>query len=194
MKNFLLIFIFLLGIQLSSCGTPDDNRKARLMSGSTDQIIARSGTTFRNKDRAFKDAQNRLMSGGGLLGKKPMKVENLFKQGEKQTTSSIGLPINAILWKSSLETISFMPLSSADPFAGVIITDWFNSPENINERCKINIFIKGKEFQSDNLSVNTFCQNRQNNMWVDISTRDDDSIKIENAILNKAKKIKLTIN
>ena len=194
MKNFLLIFVFLLGVQLSSCGTPEDNRKARLMAGSKDQIIARSGTTFRNDDRAFKDAQNRLMSGGGLFGKKGLAVEDLFGQQTEQSSTSIGLPINAILWKSSLETISFMPIASADPFAGLIITDWYNSPQNIDERCKINIFIKGKELKSDNLSVNTFCQNRNNNLWVDIDTKKENSTKIENAILNKAKKIKLALN
>ena len=92
------------------------------MAASKDQIIARSGTTFRNEDRAFKDAQNRLMSGGGLFGKKGLAVEDLFGQQTEQSSTSIGLPINAILWKSSLETISFMPIASADPFAGIIIT------------------------------------------------------------------------
>ena len=180
---------------LTSCwGTPEDNRKSRLMSGSVDQIIAKSGTTFRNKDRAYKDAMNRLNTGGGLLGKKPMGVEDLFNNQGSTSTATIGLPINVFLWKGSIETISFMPLSSADPFAGVIITDWYSSQSNTSERCKVNIFIKGKEFKSNNLDVNTFCQNLKDDRWVDVVVSQQDNAKLENAILNKAKKIKLSTN
>ena len=46
--------------------------------------------------------------------------------------------INGFLWRASLDTLSFLPLSSADPFGGVIITDWYTSKENTNERCKLN--------------------------------------------------------
>ena len=48
-----------------------------------------------------------------------------------------------------MESISFMPLSSVDPFAGIIITDWYTSQSVPNERCKINIFIKGQEMKTD---------------------------------------------
>jgi hypothetical protein len=197
MNIFLKLTIFILILPLASCGglgTPEDNKKAKRMSGSVDQIIARSGTTFRNQDSAMKDAYNRLNTGGGMLGKKPMGVEGLFNQNQKNSgVASIGLPINAILWKSSLETINFMPLSSVDPFSGVIITDWYSS-SNQNERCKINIFIKGREFKSTNLDVNIFCQNLIENMWLDSSVNKENNLKLENAILNSAKKMKLSIN
>jgi len=194
MKFFICFTILVSLFFLNSCGTPADNAKSKAMSGSVDQIIARSGTTFRDKDRALKDAKNRLNTGGGLLGKKTQSVNSLFGGSSEDNVASIGLPINAILWKSSLEVIDFMPLSQADPFAGVIITDWYTSETNIQERCKVNIFIRGKELKSNNVNVNIFCQNLMNNQWVDVATKDEDDIKIENAILSKAKKIKLTIN
>ena len=108
--------------------------------------------------------------------------------------SSIGMPINPYLWKGSLETISFMPLSSADPFGGIIITDWYSDGQTINERCKINIFIKGLELKTSNLKVNTFCQSFENNRWIDLPTSASQSAQLENAILNKAKRIKLAKN
>ena len=37
------------------------------------------------------------------------------------------MPINPYLWSASLETLSFIPLSSADPFGGTIFTDWYSS-------------------------------------------------------------------
>ena len=104
------------------------------------------------------------------------------------------MPINATLWKSSIEVIEFMPIASADPFAGIIITDWYSSQENANERCKLNIFIKGVELRSDNLNVNVFCQNFVNQKWVDLNPDPENDRKIENAILNKAKKNIIKIN
>ena len=157
-------------------------------------IIERSGTqlgggsTAGDRRLQLQDAENRLRSGGGLFGK-----EGGITLGGKKSSSisSIGLPINPYIWRASLETIDFMPLISADPFAGIIITDWYSQVET-NERCKINIYIKGVELKSSNLKVNSFCQELSaSNNWVDIkknSNDNDNDIKLENAILNKAKK------
>ncbi|MBO6468396.1 MAG: DUF3576 domain-containing protein, partial [Pelagibacteraceae bacterium] len=139
---------------------------------------------------ALADAENRLKSGGGLLGKKGLSLGEINKS--EKTTATIGLPINPYLWKGSLETIDFMPLASVDPFAGIIITDWYANQGAPNERCKINIFIKGYEMKTDNLKVNSFCQSLSNGQWVDIKNNIDNDAKLENAILNKAKKIRLS--
>jgi len=101
------------------------------------------------------------------------------------------MPINPYLWKASLETLSFIPLSSADPFGGTIFTDWYTSELNENERCKINVFISGSELRSQNLRVSSFCEVFNNNKWIGVKTSDQNNIDLENAILNKAKKIKL---
>ena len=106
-------------------------------------------------------------------------------------SGGVGMPINPYLWKASLETIDFMPLSSTDPFAGTIITDWYISQTNENERCKLNIFINGQELKTENLKVLSFCQDLKNNQWVNKNTNKEDNIKLENAILNKAKKLKI---
>ena len=159
------------------------------------EIIRRSGTPFNlatDKDLAMSDAENRLLSGGGLLGKKANLnfLDNSNKNSSQ--TSTVGMPINAYLWKASIETINFMPLSSTDPFAGTIITDWYTVESNLGERCKLNVFINGKELKTANLKVSSFCQSLKNNQWVNIPSNTDDNTKLENVILNKAKKLKLT--
>jgi len=119
----------------------------------------------------------------------------VFLEDEKSNSSEIstvGLPINPYLWKASLETIDFMPLSSTDPFAGIIITDWYTAENNTGERCKLNIFVKGADLKTDNLKVSSFCQSLENNQWVNKSLIKEDNIRLENVILNKAKKLKLT--
>ena len=157
-----------------------------------DAIIERSGTVFRGEEMAWKDAQNRLQSGGGLFGKKA-ELSALGGKKTDQSYSSIGLPINPYLWRGSLETISFMPLVSADPFAGIIITEWYSDEKNQNQRCKLNIFIKGVELKTNNLKVNSFCQIlNENGNWVDQLVNEDNNHQLENAILNQAKKIKLS--
>jgi hypothetical protein len=85
-----------------------------------------------------------------------------------------------------------MPLSSTDPFAGIIITDWYTAENNTEERCKLNIFVKGADLKTDNLKVSSFCQSLENNQWVNKSLIKEDNIRLENVILNKAKKLKLT--
>ena len=152
-----------------------------------------TGNSANDRREIMDDAQNRLRTGGGLFGKKAcMDILNI---GDKKSNnmSSMGLPINPYLWKASLETINFMPLASADPFSGVIITDWYSTKNNLNERCKVNVFIKGVELKTSNLKVNSFCQKyADNKAWINQDQIQNNNIELENAILNKAKKIKLS--
>ena len=196
-RRFILIFLLpVLSFFLISCNETRGIDASKLEAQTRGEIIKRSGTNMpggsAEKDRvALADAENRLRSGGGLLGKKGLALGDMNKS-DKTTTTAIGLPINPYLWKGSLETIDFMPLASADPFAGIIITDWYTSQNTPNERCKINIFIKGYKMKTDNLKVNSFCQSLSNGQWVDIKNNIDNDAKLENAILNKAKKIRLS--
>ena len=98
------------------------------------------------------------------------------------------------LWRASLDVVDFMPLSSVDAVSGVIITDWYGGSDNPNERCKLNIFIKGKELKTNNLKVKSFCQQLRDGAWLTIDNSADKDRQIENAILNRAKKIKLSLN
>jgi hypothetical protein len=50
------------------------------------------------------------------------------------TAAAIG--VNGYLWRATLDTLAFMPLASADPYGGVVITDWYTNPEKPDERFK----------------------------------------------------------
>tara|TARA_Y100000588_G_C14186830_1_gene896225 strand:- start:695 stop:1306 length:612 start_codon:yes stop_codon:yes gene_type:complete len=199
-KFFAFFILFVASFYLMSCNRGvEDTSELWAKNQSRQAIIDRSGTTFQAgsdkdaKERQMNDAQNRLRTGGGLLGKKPTELKDLLGSGKDQQTASIGMPINPYLWKASLETLEFMPFASADPFAGVIITDWYTSQNKIDERCKINVFIKGVDLKTDNLKVNAFCQILSDSgNWIDQEQNLENNRKIENAILNKAKKIRLS--
>ena len=199
------IFVFLFVLFLVGCNknlTEEEKKELWSNAQTTGQIIERSGTVFNsgtNKDLAMRDATTRLQTGGGLFGKKGLSLSSKglsigSSEGKSKQivqNEAIGMPINPYLWKASLETISFMPLTSSDPFGGTIITDWYTSASNENERCKLNIFINGSELKTENLKVSSFCQIFKNQKWINTKNNVQNDIKIENAILNKAKKIRL---
>ncbi len=157
-------------------------------------IIERSGTKFNSAvdpELALRDAETRLQSGGGMLGKGGLSVDGLLGRNDVKQQTSIAMNVNAYLWRGALETINFMPLSSADQAGGVIITDWYSTNNNYNERCKLNIFITGTSLKTDNLKVSSFCQELKDQTWVNKEVNKENNIKIENAILNRAKKLRL---
>ena len=159
-------------------------------------IIDRSGTKFNSAldmDLAMRDAETRLQSGGGMLGKGGLSVDGILggNTNNDQGNFVSSMNVNVFLWRGALETIDFMPLSSADQIGGTIITDWYSTDDNYNERCKLNIFISGMTLKAENLRVTSFCQELKNQTWINKKINKENNIKIENAILNRAKKIKL---
>ena len=192
-----LIFCFLVSLLLG-CNknlTKEESEELWSKAQTTGEIISRSGTkvnSANNKELAMREAETRNSTGGGLFGKDGIDIFSTDKNKEqKGGFATIGMPINPYLWSASLETLSFIPLSSADPFGGTIFTDWYSTQANENERCKINVFISGAELKTQNLRVSSFCQIFKNNKWVGVTTNNKDNIDLENAILNKAKKLKL---
>ena len=98
-----------------------------------------------------------------------------------------GLSVNAVLWQASLETLSFMPLASADPVGGVIISDWYNDPVATNERVKVNLIISGLELRADALRVSLFRETLRGSQWVATATSPKAARQLENIILTRAR-------
>ena len=97
--------------------------------------------------------------------------------------------VNSLLWRASLETLEFMPLSQVDPFGGVIVTEWYASPEAPDERFKANVYILDANLRADALKTSIFKQVRNGNDWTDAPTDTDTSRQIENAILTRAREL-----
>jgi len=97
--------------------------------------------------------------------------------------------VNQFLWRASLETLEFMPLSEIDPFGGVIITDWYASPQAPNERFKANVYILDTNLRADALKVSIFKQVRGDIGWSDASVDGDTARSIENSILTRARQL-----
>ncbi len=101
--------------------------------------------------------------------------------------------MNAFLWRASLDTINFIPLISADPFGGVIITDWYTPAESPNERLKVQVTILDRELRADGVRVSVFKQqtNAKGGGWVDAQVDPHTNTDIENAILTRARQLRV---
>ena len=60
------------------------------------------------------------------------------------------------LWRASLDTIDFMPLSSVNYSGGIIVTDWYTDEDNLDESVKISIRFLTNEVRADALDIKVF--------------------------------------
>ena len=130
MFNFKNSVVFiLLGfalIFLSSCGPPGDARK--------------------NPPNPELRVKKNLEEGRGF------RLDNL---GKKKGGDFMFASANE-LWRASLDTIDFMPLSSVNYSGGIIVTDWYSDGESLNESVKISIRFLTNEVRTDALDIKVF--------------------------------------
>jgi hypothetical protein len=101
--------------------------------------------------------------------------------------------VNGYLWRATLDTLAFMPLQSADPYGGVVITDWYVNPEKPGERFKATVYILDSRLRADGLTVTVFKQVSDGaGGWSPSPTADQTSTDIENAILTRARQLRLS--
>jgi hypothetical protein len=123
--------------------------------------------------------RNTVWGSGGL---------DLFGADQQNPNNALG--VNSFLWRASLDTISFMPVSSADPFGGVIITDWHTPGETLDERFKLNVYILSRTLRADGVRVSVFRQVNNAGNWTDASVADGTGTRIEDAILTRARQLR----
>ena len=111
---------------------------------------------------------------------------------KSQDTKNYGVGVNGYLWRSCLDILSFMPLSSADPFGGVIITDWYSPPEAPRSRFKVTAYILSSSLQSDAVRISVFRQVRTDSgEWEDMAVNEVVSSDLENTVLARARELKV---
>jgi hypothetical protein len=113
------------------------------------------------------------------------------KRNANANAAAIG--VNGYLWRATLDTLAFMPLASADPYGGVVITDWYTNPDQPNERFKATVYILDTRLRADGLNVTIFKQVKDAaGAWADTPTSAQTEADIENAILTRARQLRLS--
>lgn len=165
--------VTVLALALSACGGvkdgdyyPDDPI------GQNDSVMKTQGTNP-DDDRILKDFS--LFSGG------------------KKGGSGGGLGINSYLWRASLDTLAFMPLTTVDSTGGVIITDWYANPQVPTERFKLTVYILDTRLRADGIKVSVFrqMQDEATGQWRDAAVNTRTAVQLENQILRRARELKV---
>jgi hypothetical protein len=143
---------------------------------------------YPNRDRGESTPYNKRDS---IFGEQGLTFggDRAARPGDDGTGGGIG--VNGFLWRASLDTVAFMPVSSADPFGGVILTDWYSLPEAPDERFKMNVYILSRSLRADALRVSVFRQVQGGpGGWQDVSVPAETNAKIEDAILTRARQLR----
>ena len=131
--------------------------------------------------QARKDRNGRLTGDDGMT----------ILGGAKKDEGGGAIGVNSFLWRATLDTLSFMPLVSADPFGGVIITDWYEDPKTPGERFKVNALILDKSLRADGVKITVFKQKMERGMWRDQKIVDNLQQSLEDTILTRARQLRV---
>lgn len=165
--------------------------KATVVSGLLLTVAACGDSRPTTEEDLMNTEERRKARVGKLFG------EDAFTYGPgasraEEDTGGGGVAVNGYLWRASLDTMSFMPLSSADPFGGVIITDWYTPPESLNERFKVQIYILDRQLRADGLRVTVFRQTRdETSGWTEANVNPETRTELENTILTRARQLRI---
>lgn len=171
MRKNLFLNLVLLGTMtafLTSCGN--------MPKAEEDEIVTKRERKYQGYGKFF--GEETLLFGGDNSAKKP----------------DVGIGVNSYLWKASLDTLSFMPLKSVDPFGGVILTEWYVPKKSPNERVKVDVRILDRVLRADGLSISIFRQEYQKGRWVNVEVNSATKREIEDAILTRARQLKVASN
>jgi hypothetical protein len=106
-----------------------------------------------------------------------------------------GVAVNSYLWRAALDTVGFMPVASADPFGGTIITDWYSPQGAATERLKVNIYILDAALRADGVKAAVFRQIlAQNGAWRDAPVSPETASQLEDSILTRARQLRQQSN
>jgi Domain of unknown function (DUF3576) len=102
--------------------------------------------------------------------------------------------VNAYLWRAALDALSFMPMIQADPYGGVVLTDWYSPPATPGERFKVNLYILDAALRADGVRATVFRQTLQNGVWIDAAVAPETGIQLEDSVLTRARQLRQADN
>ena len=129
---------------------------------------------------------------GSLFDAKGSSLDLLGSGKSNNGAQDQGIAVNSYLWRATLDTLSFMPIASADPFGGVILTDWYSPPGTPDARFKVNVYILDRQLRADGVRASVFRQEKDaSGQWHDVTVAPDTSTKLEDTILTRARQMRV---
>lgn len=150
-----------------------------------DDLFGEKETNYpQRKEQVRNEKRGKLTGEGGLL------LGGGSGSDSDQGNNPLG--VNSFLWRATLDTLAFMPLVSADPFGGVVITDWYEDPKAQGERFKVNALILDRSLRADGVKVSLFKQQLDaSGTWRDSAIEDKRARELEDTILTRARQLRV---
>jgi hypothetical protein len=178
MKRLLLLAAITAPLFLAACDNLEDDN--------TNDIITPGDTAYPQAD--LDRTRKRL---GKIPGNEGLTIGGASDE-DGGTGGNNPLGVNSFLWRATLDTLAFMPLASADPFGGVILTDWYEDPTAPGERFKVNALILDRKLNAGSLKITAFRQKKNAaGLWEDAPVDPAMSRKMEDAVLTQARKFRV---
>ena len=124
MKRFLTLFILTILVSCSSRNDPITEKKEVL-----------EPNVFERGKKAAEE--NPIISLGG----------------RKQKSADIEFSSSNVLWRATLKSLEFLPLSNTDYSGGIIVYDWYSQINNPKEQIKISVQFLNNELRSESIKV-----------------------------------------
>ena len=134
-------------------------------------------------------ATDKKVPGSFITGRSESGVSLSDIRGLSDKESS-GIPVNALLWRASLDITSILPIDDIDVFSGTLITDWYSLPSQPSEQIKLAVFVLDKELRSDAIRVVVYVQSRQGTVWKDAGIDPKLAARLEDLILTRARELR----
>jgi hypothetical protein len=136
------------------------------------------------KGRAQEQAASEDPSGGAqlrALGVGKSESVSIF-DALRSPDQNTNVRVNKYLWNASLETLSFLPVESADPFTGVLVMGWGRAPGS-NRQYRATVLVQDPALDARSLKVSV--QTRGGVASAETVRR------IEDAILTRARQLRV---
>ena len=125
------------------------------------------------------------------VSKKVEAADGIFFNKKNSGGTTYDFATSNVLWRASLDTISFMPLSNVSYSGGVITTDWYGDAKS-KEQIKINIRFLSDKLETASVVVTGFkriCDTVNN--CTTKPTENTINQPIKDKILQKARELSL---
>jgi hypothetical protein len=165
-KPLILLLVFITSLlMLNACSVPKFAKPGKVD----------ASTPVNAKERA----RNNVNEGRGVS------LKGAFSNARKSTNYEFST--SNPLWRSSLEILDFLPLTTVDYSGGIIITDWYNDSSSNNESIKITVRFLSNNIQSNSVKVivhSKKCSVNQNCRIIEIDSKIKE--ELQKSILQKA--------
>lgn len=129
---------------------------------------------------------------GKLTGDEGLSIGGGGGSEKEKDAGKNPLGVNSFLWRAALDTLSFLPITAADPFGGTILTDWYEDTDAPGERFKVNVLILDRQLRADSLKISTFRQKKDaKGNWADAPTDAKLGRKLEDTVLTRARELRV---